>query len=169
MGISCNIYLPSDTRFSDVCDVIGILLDLDKYKVSLSGGGWYCKVDGVRETFITKEEKEDDYIVFPRSNYRPGFCTIEIQNNFIDKQWHTGYYHFETSENMRCISGGYNEFWRLVGTGLVEFFGGYVDYDDCDLIDKDFEKEKPREKNNPEDGEEWDSFQQEIYNIKSLR
>ena len=169
MSISCNIYLPNDTRLTDVIDVIGILLGHNKYKQYIDDKGyWCCKVDNVTSSLLDSRD-EKRYIIFPKTTFEPGLVTIKIRKNFIDNIHHMGYYHFEDSEyNMRVISGGSSKFWKVIGKGLVEFFGGFVDYDDCDDIVKDFEKEKPRSKNNSEDGKEWQLFEQDKFNLKSL-
>jgi hypothetical protein len=101
-------------------------------------------------------------------SYSPDYWLIIIKKNKLDKEQHQGNYFFEDDSNMRLLTGGSNKFWIEVGKRLIDFFGGYIDYNDCDDIKKDFEKEKPRLKNNPNDGEEWNDFEKEKYNIKPL-
>ena len=45
-------------------------------------------------------------------------------------------------------------FWIAIGKGLVDFFGGKLDYNDCD--EKDVDYRKPARKDiHAEDGDEW--------------
>jgi len=43
-----------------------------------------------------------------------------------------------------------------------------VDYNDCDDIEVDAKFDKPRVKNNPVDDQEWDDFQNDLYNLKAI-
>ena len=75
-------------------------------------------------------------------------------------------YHFE-SKHGRLLCPPSTRFWKAIGLGLIKFFGGKIDLNDCDEIDVDKVARK-RYRNNPEDGEEWDRFQRRILNLKPL-
>ena len=170
MSISCDIYLPNDVRFDDVCDVIGILIGHEKHEGNLfSAGISYCHVDNVKKRIgAERQEPKDRPNIWVRGIDIPGYIIIMIKNNPIDHVYHWGNFHYETENNMRLISGNSCAFWHQVGKGLVEFFGGYVDYNDCDNIEKDFESEGMREVNNPVDDDDWDLFQTDLFELLSL-
>jgi hypothetical protein len=51
----------------------------------------------------------------------------------------------------------------------VDFFGGKVDYNDCDSKGIDYRKrERPNSENCPSDGKAWDDFQRRIAAVKPL-
>jgi hypothetical protein len=52
---------------------------------------------------------------------------------------------------------------------LVDFFGGILDYNDCDDIDNNYEVEaKSWEDNRPSDGEAWYRLQNRILDLKPI-
>jgi len=170
MGESCNIYLSADVRINDVINVIGILLGQKKNKNYIEKF-WACDVEDVKEygaTNITSENASKENIHLRNYDTVPTMLEVVIRKNKIDKQPHTAYYHFETNNGMRLLCGGNSDFWHKVGKGLVEFFGGWVDYNDCDSIEKDFEAEKPRGSNHGESDEEFDAFQNDLWNLKPI-
>jgi hypothetical protein len=59
-------------------------------------------------------------------------------------------------------------FWIAVGKGLCKFFGGRIDYNDCDSTDWDRVYRRPRKNNSPGDGEEWNDFQQAMFDLKPV-
>jgi hypothetical protein len=60
-------------------------------------------------------------------------------------------------------------FWIAVGKRLVQFFGGEIDYQDCDEIDVDFARpSKSLKINDPQDDDEWDTFQRRLFRLKPL-
>ena len=169
MSENCNIYLPNDVRFDDVCSVIGILLGHERNGVALDDEHSYCHVSDVSSRLVM-ENRKDKYRpnIWVRGTSIPGYIIIMIKDNPIDHEFHEGGFHYEASDNMRLISGGNNDFWHQVGKGLVEFFGGYVDYNDCDDIRWDFDSEGMREINNPENDLAWDLFQTDLFELLSL-
>jgi hypothetical protein len=70
----------------------------------------------------------------------------------------------------RLISGGNNLYWKKIGRGLVNFFGGWVDDNDCDDTSINYSvKAKSNAENCPEDGEPWRKFQQRLLDLKPIR
>jgi hypothetical protein len=52
---------------------------------------------------------------------------------------------------------------------LVDFFGGEVDFNDCDATDVDYKmRRKSNKKNCPEDGRSWDAFQKRLFALQPL-
>lgn len=60
-------------------------------------------------------------------------------------------------------------FWQAVGKRLVDFFGGSVDFNDCDDIDVDYSKEPgSTDVNAPTSGEHWENFQKRILEVPRI-
>ncbi len=53
---------------------------------------------------------------------------------------------------------------------LADFFGGKVDFDDCDDVEFDYVVEDKKDEDNcPEDGEAWTNLQERFLTIKPLK
>lgn len=149
MGISTNIYLPGNVRFKDVMTVIGVTVGLDKKKRDIGGGSYYVDVDGIQARTY---------------NSQPDMVNIEFGNRFC----HWFFEHYSDLGD-RVLLCGDSDFWRIVGNRLVDFFGGYVDYDDCDEIDFDYEVPmKSNSENRPTSGEPWKNLQERIWNAPRI-
>jgi hypothetical protein len=98
--------------------------------------------------------------------------TIGITNpDMIDgEEYHHLSYHFETDCGKgRLLNVRSRAIWLAVGNRLIDFFGGSIDYQDCDEIDVDVKKPwKGVALNCPSDGKEWYAFQQRILDIKPI-
>jgi hypothetical protein len=150
MGVDCNIWLPSRVRIRDVADVIGILAGLKPEKHLLQAGGedglWAVRVPGVTYEGIT---------TMPEC----ARITIDVQG---EKHWTL--YHFEPSNGERLLMPSSTPFWLAIGSGLVKFFGGRLQYQDCDdKIDEEYSVDYDT---NPEDGEPWQAFQARMFNLQ---
>jgi hypothetical protein len=165
MSTCCNIFLPSDVIISNVVEVIGILLGQEKIRQDLGQGDWACHV---KSTNGFSFDNRNNSNIFIEATCIPGMVTIKIKRNKFDEFEYDANYFFETENGMRLLTGKDNYFWKSIGTGLIKFFGGYIDYTDSDNIEKDLEFEKPRNNNSPNDGDEWDKFQQELLDLKPL-
>ena len=158
MGTNTLVYLPGDVRVSDVADVMGILAGLPHKR-----GRYSEEVDGVKVT----------------PTISPEMCEITLSGKMYDKQTaHRASFHFEVSdteqragvgEGQRLLyCGSDNDFWRAIGDGVARFFGGAVDFCDCDDIDTDVLYKKPRKHNNPSNDPEWGKFWDEVGALESL-
>lgn len=148
MGCSTYIYLPGNVRVRDVASVMGAIMGCPKrFENFSSGSDGYTKVDNVEV----------------ESTGCPELAYIKIKNR-------VAYYHFETFEdNKRLVSTNSTSFWNVVGRRLVDFFGGYVDYNDCDETEVDYVvASKPISVNAPSDGDEWYVLQDRILNITPI-
>jgi len=115
------------------------------------------------------KESKKDYAVYPMYTHSPTMVEIIIPKNKFDKQSHNGSWFYESEvDNTRFLMGGNNDFWRKIGTELARFFGGYVDYNDCDLVDKDVEFPKPRRTNNTHLDEDFDKMRDDLLKLKSI-
>ena len=147
MGVDTRIRLPGDVRVRDVADVIGILAGR---KVSWGGSGKsrWVEVEGVTVESAQGVPQCANIQITPGDGVRPDHIYV--------------LYHFEDDEgNGRVLCPRSTPFWVAVGKRLVQFFGGTVDYQDCDDVEVDFKADKPRSRNNPSDGKPWDDFQAE--------
>lgn len=155
MGVDCRIHLRQDCRVDDVAKVIGILAGLKPEKVMFDGrsGGYYCQVPGV-------EVKSSGAVV--------EMAVIVLSGNLVDgRAGHSCYYHFEGEPSGRLVSMASTPFWCAVAKGVVDFFGGRVDFNDCDSVQTDYAA-KPKGRNNPTDGEAWGKFQDRMLKLKPL-
>jgi hypothetical protein len=152
MSVACNIWLPSRVRIRDVADVIGILAGLKPKKHLLEAGGedglWCVRVPGATYEGI-KEIPE---------------CARIMVDVAGEKHWTL--YHFEPSEEGRLLMPPSTPFWLAIGSGLVRFFGGRLQYQDYDdKIDEEYSVDYDI---NPEDGELWQSFQERMFNLRPV-
>lgn len=153
MGVDTQIRLPCDVRVRDVGNVIGILAGLPSSKHSLGGESYSCRVEGVK--------------VAPSSIAE--CCSLTFDGKMVDGALHHWVlYHFENEHNGRLLLPRACPFWICVARGLVNFFGGSVDYQDCDTVDTDYQKEKPRKQNNPSDGKPWHDFQDALLALRPI-
>jgi hypothetical protein len=159
MGVDARIRLPANVRLGEVAECIGVLLGLKPRKEPLQhcrDGAWAVRVDGVTVTGnVTMPTCADINIV-----------GATIGEN--SKRWFL--YHFEGSPNgERLIIPRSTALNIAMGRRLVEFFGGEMDYSNCDNIDCDYRIEpKGEDENHPEDGEPWQNLQERILNLPPL-
>ena len=151
MGVDCRIMLPDRVRVRDVAEVMGALTGLPVGKRFFDKNnevqGWAAHVDGV--------------IVRPSNT--SSLC--EIQWTTPDNATHFVLYFFELSEVVgRLMMPRSTAFWIAVGKRLVIFFGGELDYNDCDNKDVDYRR-KRRTDCMPSDGKPWYRFQERILKI----
>jgi hypothetical protein len=147
MGVDCKIKLPDDVRVSDVAKAIGILAGLPATRWDIGDKGAYAAhVDGC-------DVKSCDPV--------PECAVINLPDRQV-------LYYFEWGSGGRGLMPRSTPFWIAVGARLCQFFGGEMDYDDCDEIACDFSCDKPRLCNCPEYGQEWQDLQDELLAIKPV-
>lgn len=153
MGVDTRILLPADVRVGDVAKVAGAPAGLKPKKMPLGGVSYGVQVIGSKVEPTTV----------------PEMVAINLNGCLVDgEQVHQCYYHFENNDGMRLLMPRSTAFWICVGRGLVDFFGGLVDYCDCDTENINYERKKPRQRNNPDDGKPWHDFQDEILAVKPI-
>lgn len=159
MGCDCQIYLPRDVRLREVSTVMGILAGLPKEKVFFNdGANFYVKVKGAETKSTTIPEMveiilraSDDLKLIDESDYH--FC----------------FYHFENEDSKYIsLNPPSTPFWVAIGIGLCDFFGGKINYNDCDDTDIDRTYKKPRTHNNPKNNDEYHKFQKQMWKLESL-
>ena len=144
MGTDCNIYLPSNARVKDVAHVIGILLGCEATR-----NGRFLRVLEVK--------------IVPEI---PEMSTIETKRRSPSFHYEPGRKHV----GRRLVKFSADAESVQVARGLVDFFGGYADFNDCDRIDRDYEQpDRSDAENCPEDGVEWDALMDRIWALYESR
>lgn len=157
MGVDCRISLPATARFRDVANVIGILLGQPFRQIRIGGSdAVHVEVDGI-ET-------------------RSASAVIECAEINIPSRDRRFLYHFEfsgQSYNDHDTQCGRGLLLRsqadniALGVALVRFFGGSVDFNDCDESDCDFAwPEQPDIRAN--NGEAWDNYHRRMLALKPI-
>lgn len=145
MGADCKIYLSGDTRVGDAAKVLG-------------------KLAGLESHWGEDREHGARWVTVPGADV---VCTVVPEMVQIIVGEYKVYWHFE-EHPYRLMAPRSTAFWIAAGRRLVEFFGGYIDYDDSDRSEKDYALSSPRTTNSPDDGAEWDVFQQAISDLRPL-
>lgn len=154
MGVDTLIFLPNDVRVRDVGDVIGILLGLPASQQQEKWGR-YTEVEGVKVEGIKE---------------MPECCHIILKGKMIDGEENERFlFHMECSDsNRKLIMPRSYPLVIALGLKLCEFFGGEVHYQDCEDEKPNKMFKKSRKYNNPDDGKDWQSFEDEKFKIKPL-
>jgi hypothetical protein len=154
MGVDATIRLPEDVRVTDVADVMGILAGLPFTQEPLTGGGSYVKVKGVKV----------------ETSGCPEMVIIQLTGNLVDGEpIHTAFYHFESDDGKgRQVGVRSTPFWIALGRQLAAFFGGSMDYNDCDEVDVNYVADKPRADNRHTSNGAWVAFQEDLAKIQPL-
>ena len=147
MGTDCQVLLPTDVRARDVATAIAILLGADKTKQPLGkGGSWVCQTDASVEANTAVPTCAD--LVVPGDRYL---------------------YHFEVQGGQRLIMRRSRAKAIALFYALAKFFGGAVDFNDCDdQYDRFYERSLQRPVNDPEDGVLWTQLQEDLFNLEPL-
>ena len=158
MGVDTKIILPHDVRVRDVAQVVGILSGIKpEWEFSSDKTAKWVKVKGV---------------IIEGIPIMPECCRIFTIGDTIRQKNDSIHvlYHFESGDEIdgRLLMPRSTPFWIAVGLRLIQFFGGSIDFNDCDSIDIDKTFKKPRKKNNPSTGKEWDDFQEEKFGLEPL-
>ncbi len=148
MGTDCKIYLPGNVRVRDVANVVGIALGAEAQWQGSDGATW---------------------VIVPDAAVHPSMPEMSS----IVTRGRRATYHFEVSRpnvGRREVMLGAGTDATRVARVLVDFFGGFADFNDCDETDRDYEQpDRPDAENCPEDGAEWDALQARIWALYESR
>lgn len=154
MSVDCNIYLPSYVRVEDVATVIAGAMG---FKVETHEGYSWAR--------------QHDVKIVCTNN--PALLSLQFGPSPADPQDHSWYYFLEGDDQInpgsRCLhTRSYKEI-IAVGRRLVNFFGGRIDYQDCDSRERDYVRpwKKPDEVC-PTNGKPWTDFQKRLLAVKPL-
>ena len=152
MGVDVRIYLPDGVRIGEVAVVAGIAAGLKPTKAKFSDG-WYVEVLGATAS--------PAHIV--------GMAEIVIVGDLVDgEKEHRIFYHYEPYGGGRLLMARSTAFWIVVGKKLVAFFGGCVDFNDCDDEDRNYQVDPKYPDGLPVDGKDWKKFQERMLAVKAI-
>lgn len=148
MGINTFVKLPDNVRLEDVAKVIGIAVGYKPETIASRNNpavSW-TEVNGV-EIKTT---------------------SVPSMVNIVFGGRHCSYF-FEHESGGRLVYTKSTSFWIAVSKRLVDFFGGEVDFNDCDESDVDYKKKANSSKiNRPSDGKAWYDFQARLLKVKPI-
>lgn len=150
MGVDTRIYLSPGARVKEVAEVIGLAAGLPGRWEESGSTRWYA-VPGVRVS---------------SNSGLPECCDIE----WVDQngEGRRVLYHFEAGgHGCKLLMPRSTPFWIAIGRRLVDFFGGWIDYQDCDEEDMDY-RQPLQYHCCPEDGEPWKSFRQRMSEVQPI-
>jgi hypothetical protein len=153
MGVDARASLPPNVRVRDVARVLGILLGVPFSLDALNGDGVYCNVLGADvRGFVDIPEMSWIILKMPNGN------TV-AQYNF----------HNENPGGRRLLTGRATAKTIAAFRHACDFFGGVLDYNDCDDEDRDYVvPDFDDDSNHPEDREPWDRMQRRMAELKPL-
>jgi hypothetical protein len=155
MGIDTHLFLPGDVQIRDVGDVAAILLGHEPELKPLTATSDHVDVKGIRIrgyedipgcAEINIEATED--MEYARSI----FFTYEVEGR-------PG----ERLASLRANAEGIALFVKL-----AEFFGGTVDFNDCDDEEEDVKKSRPRGGNSTHEDGDFDRMQRRKMNVRAM-
>ncbi len=148
MGIDCKIFLPAKSRVRDVADVLAALHGCEVTKQTFSGtsGGWATNVEGVTV-------KGSDSVA-------------ECATILFKDRWFL--YHFEFhNDGCRGLMPRSTASNIAAMKGLADFFGGRVDFDDCDDCECDYYVDEQPDIS-ASDGNAWYRLQERKLSVKPM-
>lgn len=154
MGANCKIILPANVRMRDVLAVIGIAVGYEAKVSTLSSGGLSIDMphDGPRFELADSRSNDFGYIKF---DGRQGYWSYEPD--------------YDDAIGKRFFGPTSTAFWCLVGKRLVDFFGGSIDYNDCEGDGPDYKvRERTNKQNYPKDNPEWDVFYHRLLAVEPI-
>jgi hypothetical protein len=159
MGTDTKILLPPGTRLDDVVCVLGKLLGLPHEKRALSdvSDSYYYRVPGIDATGAGSSA------TLAIIKWAGSPIPVESVGRSV-------LYHFEGGPHgERLLMPHCCEEWQEIGRQLVTFFGGTVDYNDCDDVDVDFSRPNQFPNGMPDGGPAWNAFQERIAAVRMIR
>lgn len=173
MSISCHIHLPTDVRVENLFEVIGILIGEKKEKAFFENYHPSKRIkertrdfDHIKVFNIATDYDQSEKNVYYCATNRPSSFILRINHNPFDEYEHMAFCYFE--KDHLFISGGSNPFWKTLGIHLIKFFGGYIDFNDCDDIAVDLEYGWRVGRNSHESDEDFICFQQALWDLQPI-
>jgi hypothetical protein len=153
MGVDAKVNLDPRTEVRKVSEVLGKILGCESSIQPLPGGGGeyhiYVDVQGAKV----------------RPSNEVTCCYIDVDNG--RGYAHSFLYHFEGYDGGRLIMGGSTATNIAIFRRLADFFGGTVDYNDCDSKKVNY-RCQPLPFAFADDDEDWAKLQREINGVQPL-
>ena len=146
MGVDTKLTLVPDVRVRDVALVIGALQGDVPKKHTTHRGTFWAENNAIVESI----------------DGMPTCCLIITDKSRLLYQYEWGQ-NGEHGTMARSTSDNIALF-----VEVARFFGGSVDFNDCDNSDVDFSFPRPRITNSPEDGRAWKDFQHRLLGVQPL-
>jgi len=161
MGADCNLFLPAGADIEDVATVAAVLMGCE-YKLEKP-------FDEAREGSQAVRLKKGVQS-FHCSDTIPSMCVFVFKGNLVDgENGHNCSWHWEghgRNPSLRMLSMSSTAFWIAVARGLADFFGGEVDYNDCDNKDVNYKVKSKSRKH--DDGDAFYNYQRRMTEAKPL-
>lgn len=148
MGTDCNIYLPGNVRVRDVANVVGIALGAEAQWQGFNEPKW---------------------VIVPDAAVHP---SMPEMSSIITRGRRVTYYYEVPRPNVgrRLVSLDTGPDATRVARVLVDFFGGYADFNDRDDTERDYEQPDRSDAENCSEGvAEWDAFQSRVWALYESR
>jgi hypothetical protein len=176
MGVNAVIHLPCNVRIKDVADVMGILagqkiVEKETTFNSFSPPFKYFVVEGVR---IESCDARGTGVMTDCANiFLENLTGAALAARSDAGENAYAMYNFEPSNPTpsagRLLYPKSTAFWIAIGKGLVDFFGGDIDYSDCDSKEADFKrKAKSNSENCPENDPHYGKQRERMRSLKPL-
>lgn len=169
MSINSLCTLPNDTRADDVVKAIAFLCGAKRIRTDLSHGGAVATWADRSEVQVEPDRQASH--VWVQHTHDMQYFIIHIAPTDCDGEWHQAslfLYPEENRPNRILVYAGVSKFWHNIDRALVDLFGGEVDDQDCDEVDVDYQKRKPRKTNCPSDGQPWQKFEDAMFDLPVL-
>ncbi len=155
MGIDVKVKLPSNVSFRNVSKAIAIILGAKPRLAPLGNGG---KVTDVPDGVITLND-----------NSVTSCQSFNVNVPDRPNRWFLYHYEYGNAGHRGLSFNARNPSNIDLAKAIVDFFGGDVDFDDCDDVECDYSvPAKSDLENHPEDNEEWDDLQHRLMAIKPI-
>jgi hypothetical protein len=163
MGVNVKCEFPYGTRIRDVATVAAALLGHKPRHVAVPGSkSTFARVKGWKFEGVTSDPTLA-YMVFDTTADNPAAKLIRESDG---DSYHL-LYHFEGNTGQPLISPKCTAAKIALCAGLVKFFGGTVDFNDCD--DKRVNmRVKAKADVRASDDPEWSLFQQRILAVQPI-
>jgi hypothetical protein len=162
VSIETVAYLPPHVRLDDVAKVLAALMGRRVYAHDLVGGSYTAWCDEANAKSTTIPEMAQITVKAP---HRKGFsATFHFENGNARNREHT--------DGTRVVMAYRSPRNTELLCGLVKFFGGQLDADDCDTVDIDLDvpinDATWAHPWSPSNGKEWTDFQDAILAVEPI-
>lgn len=164
MGVDCSVILPHEAGLDDIASVMGLLLGAKGELKPLSqGGGLHLKVEGVEIKPSSMAECPSIHIADAlMSDGSRGERRIMFHYEYNTRSRRDVY-----TTSGRGILPSCTALNIALCVELARFFGGEVDYNNCDAKQANFKAPKAKDLLAC-NGKKWDDFQRRMAAVKPL-
>ena len=169
MGLDVYTYLPPSAESHNILTVTALLAGCP--------GEWKSFKDGGSKDYFGVDKKYANFIIYGAEQHHVNqyvplpsmVLKMHDGNKFIDGNDTISFFlHMESDlfPGFKMVSRYSNPFSGAIGKGLINFFGGLIDYNDCDDIA--FNQSKDERSNIAHDGKDWKNFQKRLSEVEPV-